>query len=445
MPKFNVTVVRLALLWLTLLTGSMATADDDWPQFRGPGGQGVAADAVIPLTWSETENVSWTAEIPGKGFSSPVVQGDRIWLTTAVEAEPTPEQKARTLNASRLEPKDFGRRQVAGNVSLQVLCLDRATGRVIYASKYADIESPEAIHVGNSYASPTPVIDGDRLYVHFGINGTGCLDAKTGAVLWQRVVPVFYSVGGGSSPVVYQDLLVLVCDGIDTQFIIALDKHTGKTVWKTNRPPFRAEDGQRRKAYSTPLLVRHDGRDQLIIPGAQWVVSYEPLTGKEIWRVDHGEGFSTIPRPVFGHGMVFVCTGYGLPQLWAIRVDGHGDVTETHVAWKEKRQIPKNPSPLLVDDLLFVINDNGIASCLDALTGKTHWQQRVSGNHSASPVFANGHVFFFSHEGDITAVRASSESAELVTSHVDGQLKASPAVLRSSLLLRSDSKLYCIE
>ena len=436
---------RLAIASLVLFAGHALTASDDWPQFRGPDGQGVVRDSVIPVAWSETENVRWTAAIPGKGFSSPVVQGNRIWLTTAVESEPTPEQIEQQVLSSRLERKDFVRRQVAGNISLRVLCFDRSNGRLLHESEFASVESPEAIHVGNSYASPTPVIEGDHLYVHFGVNGTACLNAQTGAVIWRRVIPVFYSVGVGSSPVIYQDLLVLVCDGIDTQFVIALNKHTGETVWKTHRPPFRAEDGQRRKAYSTPLVIRHEGRDQLVIPGAQWVISYAPLTGQEIWRVDHGEGFSNIPRPVYGHGMVYICTGYGQPQLWAIRVDGQGDVTRSHVVWKEKRQISKNPSPVLVDDLLFVISDSGIASCLDALTGKTHWQERIGGNHSASPVFASGHVFCFSHEGDVTAIKASSESAELVTSHIDGYLKASPAVLRSSLLLRSDSTLYCIE
>jgi hypothetical protein len=435
----------LALASLVLIAGHALSTANDWPQFRGPDGQGVVRDAVIPLTWSETENVRWTAAIPGKGFSSPVVQGHRIWLTTAVESKPTPEQIEQQVLSSRLERKDFVRRQVAGTVSLRVLSLDRTNGRLLQDSEFASVESPEAIHVGNSYASPTPVVEGDRLYVHFGMNGTACLDARTCEVIWQRTIPVFYSVGVGSSPVIHKDLLVLVCDGIDTQFVIALNKHTGDTVWKTHRPPFRAEDGQRRKAYSTPLVIQHAGRDQLVIPGSQWVISYEPLTGQEIWRVDHGDGFSNIPRPVFGHDMVYICTGYGLPQLWAIRVDGEGDVTKSHVVWKEKRQISKNPSPVLVDDLLFVISDNGIASCLDALTGKTHWQERIGGNHSASPVFASGHVFFFSHEGDITAVKASSESAELVTSHIDGYLRASPAVLRSSVLLRSESKLYCFE
>jgi outer membrane protein assembly factor BamB len=238
---------------------------------------------------------------------------------------------------------------------------------------------------------------------------------------------------------------VLVCDGIDVQFVIALDKHTGKSVWRRERPPIRVEDGQRRKAYSTPLVVKHEGRDQLVIPGAQWVVAYEPQTGEEIWRVDHGSGFSNVPRPVYGHGMVYICTGFGKPQLWAIRVDGKGDVTETHVVWKHLQQIPAKPSPVLVDDHLFVISDIGIASCFDALTGKLMWRKRISGNHSASPIATKDRLYFFSQEGEITTVKASGEFKELAKGQIEGEIMASPAVLGSVVLLRSDSKLYRIE
>jgi len=417
----------------------------DWPQFRGPDGQGVVRNSRIPLTWNAQENAVWSVNLPGTGFSSPVVRGDRIWVTTAVKTQPTGEQIAEQEKTSRLTPELFKRRQVAGNISLQVLCLNRKTGALIRKSEFASIESPQAIHVGNSYASPTPVIDGKHLYVHFGIYGTACLEADTLKTLWKREIPVFYSVGVGSSPVVYQNLLIVTCDGIDTQFVIGLNRFTGRTEWKTVRPPIRATDGQLRKAYSTPLIIHHNGRDQAIIPGAQWFVSYDPLTGKELWRVDHGDGFSNVPRPVFASGVVYLCTGYTQPELWAVRVDGQGDVTETHVNWKVSRQIPANPSPLLVDDLLFTVSDNGIVSCFDARSGKTHWQKRIGGNFSASPVFANGHVFFCSHTGDISGFQATATASEPVTSHIDGEWKASPVVLDSSVLLRSSTTLFQIQ
>ncbi|MDA0282392.1 MAG: PQQ-binding-like beta-propeller repeat protein [Planctomycetota bacterium] len=439
------TIVRtLALILVSCSLVTLAVADDGWPQFRGPGGQGNASSSAIPLTWDLEQHLSWSANVPGKGYSSPIIQGNRVWVTTAVEFEPTPEQKRQSLEASRLEPKDFARRQVAGRVSLRILCFDYSTGERIYETVVAEVESPEAIHVGNSYASPTPVIVGNRVYAHFGVNGTACLDAETGDVLWRRSIPVFYSVGAGSSPVVYGELLILVCDGIDKQFVIALDRNTGQTVWKADRPPKRAEDGQLQKAYSTPLVIHHEGQDQLIVPGAQWVVSYNPATGEEIWRVDHGDGFSTIPRPVYGNGLVYICTGYSQSQLLAIRVGGKGDVTSSHVVWKAQRQISRNPSPLLADELLFVISDNGICTCFDALTGTTHWQQRIAGNYSASPVLANGHVFVLSHEGTITAIPASRHQETLTTSHAPGELKASPAIVKSSVILRSGSQLYRI-
>lgn len=432
----------LKSLLLISCCSTIAVASDSWPQFRGPDGQGNAEPCHPPLTWNLKHGASWTVDVPGKGYSSPIIQRHRVWITTAVEFEPTPEQAKRTLEASRLEQKDFGRRQVAGRVSLRVYCYDFRNGERIYESIVAEVESPEAIHVGNSYASPTPVVDGDRLYVHFGVNGTACLNAETGDIIWKRTVPAFYSVGAGSSPIVYQNLLILVCDGIDQQYVTALDKQTGKTVWRTDRPPKRSQDGQLQKAYSTPLVIRHEGRDQLVVPSAQWIVSYAPLTGKEIWRVDHGDGFSTIPRPVYGHGLVYICTGYSSSELLAIRVGGEGDVTKSHVAWRAKRQIPKNPSPLLAGELLFAISDNGICTCFDAITGDTLWQRRIGGNYSASPVLANGHVFVLSHEGKITAIPATREKQELKTSKATGELKASPAIVNSSVLLRSGSKLY---
>jgi len=422
-----------------------ATLQADWPEFRGPGGQGVVESAVVPVTWSESENVTWKTGISGKGWSSPVVLGRQVWLTTAVENEPTPEQIEEQFRKSGLDEKKFTRRQVAGNVSLRAICVDRETGKLLREIELFEIESPDAIHVANSYASPTPVIEKDRLYCHFGANGTACVDTSTDEVVWDRKVQVDFSVGAGSSPIIYKNLLVLVCDGIDEQFVTALDKTTGKTVWRTRRPPIRIEDGQRRKAYSTPLVVNHDGRDQLVIPGAQWVVSYEPQTGEEIWRVDHGSGFSNVPRPVYSNGMVYICTAFGKPQLWAIRVDGRGDVTDTHVVWKHVQQIPAKPSPVLVDDMLFVISDIGIATCLDAPTGKLRWRKRISGNHSASPTVVDDRVYFLSEEGEITTIRASADYEELAKGKIDGRIMASPAVLESVVLLRSDSNLYRIE
>lgn len=435
--------MRLGFIALLMTAVATSPAQADWPQFRGPTGQGVAAGIDLPLTWTEQDNVRWRTDVPGKGWSSPVVLGDRVWLTTAVNTPPTDEQIARQFKASGLDEEKFGRRQVAGNVSCRVMCLDLAGGDVLHDVEVFDVDSPRAVHIGNSYASPTPVIEPGRLYCHFDA-GTACIDTDRGEVLWRRTIPVFYSVGAGSSPVVYKNLLVLICDGVDKQFVIALDKYTGETVWQTERPPYRTDDGQHRKAFSTPLLVHAAGRDQLIVPGAQWLVSYDGNTGKEIWRVDHGTGFSTVPRPVFGHGLVYMCTGFASKELWAVRVDGLGDVTDTHVAWVASSQIPTNPSPVLVGDLLLVISDTGIATCFDATTGRAHWKQRIGGNHSASPVGIGDRIYFFSQEGEVTVVRAAKEFVELAKTQVGGRLMASPAVAASTLILRTDTALIGI-
>lgn len=434
----------LALVFIGYIGSGANSTRADWPQFRGPNGQGVAIDAKVPLTWSDTEHVKWATPIAGKGWSSPVVLGDQVWLTTGVETKPTPEQIGQRFRESGLTAEDFKRRQVAGSLSLRAVCLELASGRIRHDFEVIHTDRPAAIHTGNSYASATPVVEPGRLYCHFA-QGTCCLDTETGQLRWKREFPVDYSVGCGSSPILQGDLLVVPCDGIDQQFVVALDKHTGKTVWQTPRPPIKAADGQQKKAYSTALLVEHGGREQLVIPGAQWVVSYDPATGRELWRVDHGVGFSNVPRPVFGHGMVYICTGFGSKELWAIRVDGEGDVTSTHVAWKQNSQIPTNPSPVLVDDLIFLVSDNGIAGCFDARTGEQHWKQRIGMNFSASPIAVDDRAYFFSHEGDIVTLAASREFKELARGRIEGQIMASPAVLKDRLILRSDSKVYCIE
>ncbi len=439
--------MRITVTLVTLLSIATSTAalQAEWPEFRGPGGQGFVGDAPIPLEWSETENVTWKTPIAGKAWSSPVVLGDQIWLTTAITKEPTPEQIAQQLQTSGLTEQQFEQQQVHGTLSLQAICLDKSSGKLLRNLVLFEVGSPASIHTTNSYASPTPFLEAGRVYCHFGANGTACLDTNSGEVLWTRKISIDHAVGAGSSPVIYGNVLVLVCDGIDKQFVIGLDKRDGKTIWTTPRPPIRSENGQHRKAYSTPLLVQQGNRDQLVIPGAQWVVSYDPATGEELWRVDHGSGFSNVPRPVYGHGMVFICTGFGKPKLWAIRIDGCGDVTETHVAWRARGQIPATSSPVLVDDLLFVIGDSGIASCFDAHAGKELWKERIGGKFSASPIATNDRVYWFSKEGGTTVIEAAAKYTVIVASQIDGALMASPAVFGSTLLLRSDSYLYRID
>ena len=425
---------------LVLLVSSAAA--DDWPQFRGPGGQGHSDASGLPLKWSETENVTWKVPIEGCGWSSPVICGNEIWMTTALVTPAKPEDAKRKLDELGY-PVPSGK--VAGRVVLKAVGVDRGSGRLIRSVTLLNVDEPLQICAVNSYASPTPVIEAGRLYYDGGTMGTACLDTTTGKVLWKRHLPVEHQVGPGSSPVVYGKLLVLVRDGCDVQYVTALDKQTGESVWKTPRPPIDTTYTPCKKAFSTPLVIDHAGRRQMIVPGAQWIVSYDPDTGKEIWRVDTGPSFSNVSRPVFGQGLVFVATAFGRAELLAIRPDGRGNVTDTHVAWTTRKQVPRLPSPLLAGNELYAISDGGAATCMDAATGEVHWARRLLSKCSASPILAAGRIYFFAEDGHTAVIRPGTEFTSLAESQVDGRIKASAAVSDGALFLRTDTHLYRIE
>jgi len=380
----------------------------DWPEFRGPTGQGLSDQTGLPLTWSETRNVQWKTEIPGRGWSSPAILGDRIWLTTATDNER----------------------------SLRAICLDRATGTILRIVEVFRLSSPGRVNAKNSLASPTPVLEGDRVYVHFGAFGTACI-SQAGKILWQtRLEYDNGQHGPGGSPILYENLLIVNCDGMSVQYVAALDKLTGKIQWKQYRKGSHA--------YATPLIVRLAGGDQVISPGAFRAIAYEPRTGNEIWQVRYGDGFSNVPRPVFADGLVFLCTGFQQPSLMAVRVDGRGDVTNSHVVWRRDRGVPLTPSPLLVGEELYFVNDNGIATCLDSRTGKEYWQHRIGGSHSASPLFADGRIYFLSEDGQSVVIAPGKQFKMLATNQLDGQTLASMAVSGGSIFVRSNTHLYCL-
>ena len=331
------------------------------------------------------------------------------------------------------------------SIDLWAIQLDAATGDIVREVKLFHIDDPDPIHGLNSYASPSPVLADGRCYCHFGSFGTACVDCTSGEVVWRNALSLEHMVGPGSSPVVHDDLLIIPCDGCDRQFVAALHLATGKTAWKTPRPPIRKEDGDLRKAFCTPLVIEVDGVEQAVIPGAQWFIAYDPHTGKELWRVDHGSGFSNVPRPVFDGQNVFLCTGFGPTELWAVDPRGRGDVSATHVAWKATgKRIPTQPSPALVDGRLYLVNDTGVASCYDATSGELVWIKRVSGNFSASPLAADGRVYFCNREGITTIVEAGDKYVELAKNRLDGSIMASPAATDGDLLLRTDTHLYRI-
>jgi len=424
------------LLWV-LMTGvglaAIAGADDVWPQFRGPGGDGVSTARGVPLSWSEGENIAWRTAVPGRGRSSPVVLGDRIWLTTAVE---------KNVVRKRVGPDDC---QVADHVSLGAVCLERASGKILWHVTLFGVEKPTHVHWFNSWATPTPVIEPGRLYCDFGEFGTACLDAESGKVLWTQRLPIDHMVGPGSSPILYKGLLVLVRDGCDVQYVTALDKASGKEAWKTPRPPLLNARPDMKKAFSTPLLIEVGGATQMVAVGAQWAVAYEPATGREVWRLKHSMGWSLAPRPLFGNGLLYICTGCPVGHLLAIRPDGQGDVTKTHAAWKVADQpIPTMASPILVGKELYAVSDDGVVNCFDALTGQGVWRCRLPGRYLSSPVYAEGRLYFTSLDGRTTVLKAGREMEKLGESKLDGTVAASPAFVGNTILLRSDTHICCI-
>lgn len=438
--------VQFALTFASILglAGTSVRAADEWPQFRGPDGQGHAPAGHIPVRFGENENVEWKAPIPGRGWASPVMSNGVCWLATAVTQELTPAEREQ-IAKEKLQGNPLAKEmELIGRLILRAVAVDLESGKILHDVELFQHVNPEPIHSLNSYASPTPVLRDGRLYCHFGNLGTACVDTESGKVLWKTRLPVEHSVGPGSSPVIFENLLIFPCDGTTAQYVVALNLDDGEPVWKVNRPPMTGDNGDFHKAFSSPLLFNDGKRDQLVITGAQWVVSYNPRNGDTLWQVRHGEGFSNAPAPVYAHGMAFICTGYMTPELVAIKVDGTGDVTNSHVAWRIKKQVPAMPSPILVGKALYMVSDQGVVTCADAVTGDVKFQKRIPGSYSASPMVADGKLMFLSREGDVTVVAASADWKELSKNHLDGKLMASPAVWKNSLILRTDSHLYRI-
>jgi len=413
-------MMRAALLLTVFAFGQ-------WPQFRGPDGNGVSTSTGLPVTWSETENVRWKTAIHGRAWSSPVVLGRQIWLTTA-----TPDGK-----------------------QLSALAVDKDSGKILFDLKLFDVATPQFAHSFNSYASPTPVIEPGRVYVTFGSPGTAAIDTATGKVVWERRdLECNHFRGAGSSPILFRNLLLMHYDGSDVQYVVALDKRTGKTVWKTDRTvDFRdldpngkiKADGDFRKAFATPQIVTVGNEPILVSAGSRATYGYDPLTGKELWKIEEPINFSSSTRPVAGHGLVYYTTGWNTGQVMAVKPDGRGDVTGTHVVWRSTRGVPKKPSLLLLEDLLLMVNDTGIVTCLDAKTGGEVWTARLTDSYSASPIAAEGRVYFFSEDGKATVIEAGRTFKVLAENTLPEGFMASPAVDGRALYLRTRTHLYRIE
>lgn len=409
-------MIRAAVLLLLLALPVQA----DWPQLRGPRANGHAGVLVVdvPLKWSEEENVAWKVPVPGLGHSSPVIRGEQIWLTTAIAKEESE--------------------------SLHALAFNVNDGKLLHNVELFHPKAFQVSHPDNSYASPTPVIEEGRVYVHFGAYGTAALNTGTGEVLWKsEEIVVDHEVGPGSSPILFEDLMIVNFDGTDRQLIVAFKKETGEIAWTTPRTFAEGNKPPHKKAFSTPIVLRHRGKPQLITAGADQVAALDPQSGEQIWEVRY-EGYSVVPQPVTGLGMVFVNTGYMKPHLLAIRLGGQGDVTASHIVWDYFWQVPANPSPLLIGDRIFLMGDWGKASWLDARRGEDLWRQRVGGRHWASPLFVDGRIYTWSEEGETVVMEPGDTFKELQRNHLEGIFHATPAVINGAFIVRSTTHLYCL-
>ena len=426
-------ILSLAGLVFSGLSGMVAQAD--WPEFRGPTGDGhvQASDVTkplgLPLHWSETNNIKWKTEIPYHGWSAPVVMGGQVWLTTATE-----------------DGHDFF-----------AIGLDSESGKILFDEKVFHTDAPEPLGNGasmNCYATPSPVIEPGRVYVHFGSFGTACLDTSTGKVLWKRDdLRCRHYRGPSSSLISFENLLILTFDGADLQYLVALDKKTGETVWKTDRsvawndenvPGQMARDGDQRKAHSTPLIVTVSGKPLMLSAGAKAAYGYDPRTGHELWMVQYPD-FSSAPRPVFDNGLAFFVTGMSKKEMWAVKTDGHGDVSDTAVVWKAKTHIGVYGSPLLVDGLIYTPAAESFITCLEATTGQIVWSERVGGKYAASPVYADGRMYFFDQQGTTTVLKPGRTLEVLAANKLDDGFMASPAVSGKAFFLRTRTHLYRVE
>ena len=410
---------QLTALVIVLVCTSLALAN--WPDWRGPAAQGHSPATGLPLHWSETKNMLWKTPIHDLGYSTPVVWGDQIWLTTAT-------RKGETLYA---------------------LGVDLETGRVIHDIAVFRPQKPQRVHRNNSYATPSAVIEEGFVYVHYGSHGTACIDTQTGRAVWQREdLTCNHLQGPVSSPILYEDLLICPFEGTDVQFVVALDKKTGKNVWRYDRPRELYENIEPLyllKSYHTPLVVEVNGKPQLINNGAMLATGHEPRTGKELWRVLYRDD-NPISRIVSGHGLLFINSGGnpGGSHLLAVRQGGGGDVTESHVVWRMTEDAPHESSPILVDDLLYLLSDKGQLNCKEPLTGKTVWSERLEGDYGASLLYAEGRIYMSNKEGKTTIIKPGRTFQVLAVNHLDGFMGASPAVADKSLLLRSKTHLYRI-
>ena len=432
---------RVALLFGYFLASTTAYPGT-WSQWRGPDASGHFEGTGFPTEWDSKKNVVWKVKIPGRGHSSPVVEGDLVWLTTAYET-PASEEDAK----KRLKVNTGGQPlNLLAKVSLRAVQINPETGKVLRDIEVFNKEKPQWVHKLNSYSSSTPCLKDGKLYCHFGAYGSACLDAKSGKIIWKnndKRLWVMHENGPGSSPVLWGDLMIFHLDGSDKQSITALRQDTGKIVWQTKRSGKMNSNPQLKKSYATPILVENKGSELLLSPAADWLYCYEPATGKELWKLPYGLlGFSNVSRPVAGNGMVFLSTCFMKGEILGILLNGD---KLPEIKWRS-RSAPKMPSPILVDDELYLVNDAGIASCLDAKTGELHWRERLHAEFSASPTYADGKIYFCDRNGVTHVVKPGKSLKVIAKNELDGTAHmASFAPYGKAFLIRTNEALYRVE
>lgn len=431
------------LVFLFLFAQSLLLSNQGWEQWRGPNGNGHAPAGEYPLEWSENKNLSWKTLLPGRGHSSPVYQDSTAWITTALETVASQEERERRANESSF-PGAMGLHYLS-KVEFIALQVDLKTGKIIRQIKVFEKKAPQAIHRLNSYASPSPILKNGKLFIHFGAFGNACLNSKTGQIIWKNQDPdlwIHHENGPGSTPVLWNKLMIFHLDGTDKQSVVALFQETGKIAWHRKRSGKLRENPQTKKAYATPLIVQGSNGPVLISTGADWVYGYHPETGKELWKINYGIlGFSNVSKPLRFENLFIVSTGFMKGEIHAYQMHGNHPPS---LVWKMTKGAPKKPSPIIVDGLLYVINDGGILTCLNARDGEVLWRSRLEGEYSSSPTFAGGKIYISNHSGKTTVIQPGTSMKILAENQLDDGHMASFVPLRGSFLVRTEKALYRI-
>jgi outer membrane protein assembly factor BamB len=421
----NLNLSSILFFALTISFGLSAQAQENWTHLRGSNLDGHSVSSQAPVTWSETSHILWKTEIRGVAWSSPVVYGDQVWTSSATQ----------------------------NGEEMFAVCTDFNSGKILKELMLFKPDSVQHIHPTNSYATPTPCIEDGFVYVHFGTYGTACVDTRSFEIIWTRTdLNCDHMQGAASSPVIYKNLLILHIEGTDVQYLIALDKRSGKTVWKTERPQefYKDVEPVYRKAFCTPIVVEVNGKDQLISNGSQLCIAYEPETGKEIWQVFYGDD-STVSMPLSYGGLVFVNSGWMFPKggtfyarLLAVDPTGTGDVTKTQVKWETGTDVPQISTPVIVDSLIYMVHERGDLTCLNARDGAVIWKTKLKDQFNASVLYASGNIYLFSVKGESYVIKPGLSFQLVAENQLDGMIKATPAIVRNNIILRTDKFLYQI-